>query len=265
MKVIDFHTHAFPDHVAGKAIPFLEQEADVKAFTDGTISALLASMDGAGIETSVICSIATKPSQFTPIMEWSKNIACSRFVPFASIHPDDEDMAARVYEVKRAGLKGVKMHPYYQEYTLNESRLSGFYQAMAETGLVLISHTGFDIAYPRDRIADPVRILDIVKRFPDLIFVASHLGAWEDWDMVEEHLLGSNVYMEISYTSGILPDEKIVSLLTRHNPDRLLFGTDCPWDDQQRALEHFLSLKLPDSLKEKMLCINGSRLLGLPV
>jgi uncharacterized protein len=261
MRVIDFHTHAFPDAVAAKAIPYLETEAAVKAATDGTIASLLASMDRAGIETSIICSIATKPAQFTPILEWSRTIASDRIVPFASVHPDDPDGPAHVRAVREAGLKGVKMHPYYQNYTFTENRMFPIYEAVVESGLILISHTGFDIAYPRDRIADPAKIVDISRRYPDLKLVASHLGAWEDWDQVEEVLLGREIFLEISYTLGILSDDRIVSLLTRHPADYLLFGTDCPWDDQTRALEHFLGLPLPDSLKEKMLYANAQRLL----
>ncbi len=263
MPVIDFHTHAFPDQLAAKAVPFLEAEADVKASTDGTIAALLASMDRAGIESSVICSIATKPAQFSPILEWSRSIASDRLIPFASVHPDDGDLSARVKAVQDAGLKGIKMHPYYQEYTFNEPRLDPFYEAVSAAGLVLVAHTGFDIAYPRDRIADPEKIAAVVSRFPDLKLVATHLGAWEDWDQVEERLLGREIYMEISYTLSILPDERIVSMLKRHPADYLLFGTDCPWDDQKRALNHFLSLPLSDARREKMLFTNARRLLNL--
>jgi len=59
--IIDFHTHAFPDELAARAIPFLEEEGNVKAWLDGTAADLLRSMDRAGIERSVICSIATRP------------------------------------------------------------------------------------------------------------------------------------------------------------------------------------------------------------
>ena len=33
--IIDFHTHAFPDPVAAKAIPALSKEGNVKAHTEG--------------------------------------------------------------------------------------------------------------------------------------------------------------------------------------------------------------------------------------
>jgi predicted TIM-barrel fold metal-dependent hydrolase len=263
MRVIDFHTHAFPDAVAAKAVPFLESESGVKASLDGTIRSLLASMDRAGIETSVICSIATKVSQFAPILEWSKTIASPRIVPFASVHPEDPDMSARAAEAKAAGLKGFKMHPYYQRFTFDEPRMFPFYEALIEHDLIFLCHTGFDIAYPHDRIVDPEKIAAVVKKFPGLKLVTSHTGAWEDWDEAKKHLLGKEIFMEISYTMDILPDRELVAMLAAHPSDYLLFGTDSPWDDQKRALDHFLSLPLKDELKEKMLYSNARRLLGL--
>ena len=65
---IDIHTHAFPDFIAKVAIPALEREGGIKAYLDGTVAGLLASMDRSGIEQSVLCSIATRPEQFAPIL-----------------------------------------------------------------------------------------------------------------------------------------------------------------------------------------------------
>ena len=47
--IIDFHAHAFPDQVAASAIPYLEEEGDVKAMHDGRVSSLLNLMDRDGV------------------------------------------------------------------------------------------------------------------------------------------------------------------------------------------------------------------------
>ena len=124
MPVIDFHTHAFPEALAARAVPMLEDAADVKAKLDGRISSLLKSMDDAGIERSVICSIATKPEHFGPILKWSQEIASERIVPLASVHPADPLAAQRVRAAARAGLRGIKLHPYYQSFDLDEVRVA---------------------------------------------------------------------------------------------------------------------------------------------
>ena len=63
-SVIDFHAHAFPDFLAARAVSHLEAMGYTSAFLDGTVAALIASMDKAAISRSVICSIATEPRQF---------------------------------------------------------------------------------------------------------------------------------------------------------------------------------------------------------
>jgi hypothetical protein len=82
MPVIDVHAHAFPDELAPRAVSRIEGLAGVRAVLDGTVSSLLRSMDAAGIERSVVLSIATKPSQFESILAWSRD---SSFIPTTRI------------------------------------------------------------------------------------------------------------------------------------------------------------------------------------
>ena len=262
MLVTDFHTHAFPDAIADRAMSVLLAETeDVTAYHDGRLSSLLASMDEAGITRSVLCSIATKPDQFPNILAWSKSVRSERVVPFPSVHPADTDLPDRIAEIAAAGFLGIKLHPYYQGFELDEPRVFPIYEALCEHGLVLASHTGFDIAFPRVRVADPRRIAAVVERFPDLKLVTTHLGSWKDWDEVEEHVLGKPVYMEISYSLGILGRERARRMLLTHPADRILFGTDSPWQDQSETLRLFKELELGADRERAILTDNAARLL----
>jgi predicted TIM-barrel fold metal-dependent hydrolase len=139
-RITDFHAHAFPDSLADRAIATLQSDCDqARAVLDGRISSLLASMDRPGIRRSVICSIATKPDQFDKIVKWSRAIASDRIVPLASIHPSDPDLVGRVDQVADAGLKGIKLHPYYQEFILDAPAMMPLYREL------LMSH-------PPDRV-----------------------------------------------------------------------------------------------------------------
>lgn len=260
--VIDIHAHAFPDALAARAIPALEAEGNCKAALDGTIASLLRSMDEAGIDRSVVLSIATKPDQASAILRWSEAIRSDRLEPFPSVHPADPHAAARVGEIARAGFRGIKLHPYYQGFDLDEERLAPIYGAMEEAGLILLCHTGFDMAFPRDRKADPARITRVVERFPGLSFVVTHLGAWEDWDEVEARLLGRPVYMETSYSLPYMPPARAVSMMTRHGMDRVLFGSDSPWAGQREALAELRALGLDAESLAKVEGGNARRLLG---
>ncbi|MBU1137769.1 MAG: amidohydrolase family protein [Proteobacteria bacterium] len=259
--IIDFHTHAFPDNVAAKAIPALEKEGDIKAKTSGTARSLLASMDRAGIDRSIICSIATRPEQFNSILDWSGQIRCERLIPLPSIHPDDPDCVEKVYTVHKQGFIGIKMHPYYQNYFLSEKRLTPFYEALSETGLLLVVHCGYDIAYTHIRCADPAQILTLHQNFPRLRLITTHFGGWQLWDEVEEMLIGRKIYMEISFALQYLQEEQAVRMLTSHPPEYLLFGSDSPWDDQAECIARLQALKLEPKLVAAIFGENARKLI----
>ena len=262
--IIDFHTHAFPDALAERAMRTLLaeiHEETVRAYHDGRVSSLLASMDRAGIERSVLCSIATKPDQFDKILAWSRSIASPRIIPFPSVHPRDPDALERISRLAAEGFRGIKLHPYYQDFVIDEEILMPLYERLLEKELIVVCHTGFDIAFPRVRRCDPEKIAKIHTRFPELKFVTTHLGSWSDWDEVEKHLIGRPVYMEISYTLGQIPDARVRDLILRHPKDRVLFGTDSPWQDQKETLDRLQSLNLGESRERAILGETAQRLL----
>jgi len=261
VKVIDFHTHAFPDNVAEKAIPLLENEGGIKAKLDGKLKSLLNSMDKNGINKSVVCSIATKPSQYFSILKWSEEIKSERIIPFPSFHPDDEEWEKRIDEIKKKGFKGIKIHPYYQNFNLDEKKMFDIYAKVESSGLILVSHTGYDFAFERVRKADPEKIIKIKKSFPDLKFITTHLGSWEMWDEVEKFIVGKEIYMEISFSLQFLPEEKAKRIILKHPLEYILFGTDSPWTDQGEALERLKKLKLPEKIEEMILYKNAYSLL----
>ncbi len=263
MKIIDFHTHAFPDSLAENAMPRLEEEGNVKASLDGRLTSLLESMHRAGIAKSVVSSIATKPSQFRSIFEWSKSIMSERIIPFPSIHPSEPEVLHQIDAIEREGFKGIKMHPYYQGFVLDEQRMLPLYERISKNALVLLVHTGFDIAFERKRIADPERIVRIAENFPDLKLVTSHFGAWEDWQQVEKMLVGKPIYMDISYSFEFMDREVARRILVSHPRDYLLFGTDSPWGDQRNTLGLVDEMNLSEQRLHAILYSNAERLLDI--
>ena len=259
--IIDFHAHAFPDQVAASAIPYLEEEGGVKAMHDGRIASLLNLMDMEGVEQSVICCIATRPSQFETILGWSKQIRTERIIPFPSFHPDDPEMLLHIEQIKAEGFKGIKMHPYYQNFFLDAEKMFPAYEKISEQNLILVMHTGFDIAFPRIRRCDPKQILTVLTRFPDLKMVTTHLGAWQQWAEVEEMLAGRKIYMDISCSLDQIDPETARRMILRHPKEYILFGTDSPWSGPQETYKHLKALELGDEREELIMRKNGLALL----
>ena len=260
--IIDFHTHAFPDALAERAMRQLLSETDsVTAYLDGKLSSLLASMDANNIERSVLCSIATKPSQFEPIFQWSRQIQSDRILPLPSVHPQDPDGPEHVRQIAEAGLLGIKMHPYYQNFNIDDTQLDPLYEAIQAEGLLLTLHTGFDFAFEWIDKAGPKRIAHILNQFPDLKLVTTHLGSWQQWHEVETFLIGKPVYMETSFSVKYLDHDQLRRMILAHPPEYILFGSDSPWTDQAAEIEAISKLNLPEELLDKILYQNARKLL----
>ncbi|MGD0884849.1 MAG: amidohydrolase family protein [Thermodesulfovibrionales bacterium] len=259
--IIDFHTHAFPDELSERAMKILGEEGGIKASLDGRVSSLLHSMDSYGIEKSVVCSIATKPVQFDPIMSWCEKIRSERIIPFPSLHPGDPEFSGRISQIKSEGFKGIKFHPYYQDFEMDDEQMFPLYEKISQENLIVVMHTGFDFAFEKIRRADPLKILKVMKAFPHMKMVTTHLGSWDDWDEVEKYLAGKKIYMEISFSLEYLARDVAKRIILHHPKDHILFGTDSPWTDQGKTLSLLQELGLGDHLERRILRDNALNLL----
>lgn len=263
MSGVDAHTHAFPDEIAKRAIAKLESECPWKAPGDGTVAGLLASMDAADLDVSLVCAIATKPDQADGIFKWCKSIRSDRIEPLPSLHPDTDKKAKWVRKFAKAGFVGIKLHPMYQDFPLDDERMDELYAAVADEGLFVTPHCGLDIAFPPDDDrASPLRMRRVIEKHPDLTVLCTHLGGWKSWDEVDEYLIGTDVYMETSFTASYLPPERLTDMIRRHGADKVLFGTDWPWARQDTELADFRNLPLTGDETNTILWRNAAKLLG---
>jgi predicted TIM-barrel fold metal-dependent hydrolase len=264
MDVIDIHTHAFPDNLAQRAIARLEGECPWRAVADGTVGALLKSMDAAGVAASVICNIATKPEQVEPILNWCKTVRSERIIPFPSVHPFTVNPMEWFERFREAGFVGIKLHPMYQSFAADEAQMHGIYAAASATGVLVEIHSGCDIAFPlSDDRASPERLRGVIDRFPKLKLLCTHLGGWQSWEAVERCLIGTQVYLETSFTFAYLGLERTVELMRRHGTDRVLFGTDWPWKAQADEVQTAARLGLTDAEHAALMGCNAAELLGI--
>ena len=261
MSGIDIHTHAFPDEVAPRAIEHLEALAEWQAVGDGTVGGLLKSMDAADIDISAIYSIATKPDQVKGILKWCKKIRSDRIDPLPSIHPGTPKPGKWLERFAKEEFAGIKLHPMYQEFELDDPAVDPIFDAAADLGLFVAIHSGYDFAFPQDERASVPRILRRIERHKGLKLLCTHLGAWKDWDRADEMLLGADVYVETSFSLQFLEPERATAMIRKHGVDRVLFGTDWPWRDQKRELGRLAKLDLTKKEKRQILWGNAAKLM----
>ena len=89
---IDFHTHAFPDKLAARAVGSLsDASGGLPPCTDGPVEGLRASMRAGGVDISVVANIATNPRQMHAVNDFAALINGEDIVSFGSVHPDAPD------------------------------------------------------------------------------------------------------------------------------------------------------------------------------
>lgn len=263
-KIIDIHTHVFPDALAERAVKQLAGRSGETAFIDGTAGGLVASMKACGIALSVTQPVSTKPSQVPSVNGFAIELGGKPgLVNFGTLFPDYEGNEAEIRRLQQAGIRGVKFHPDYQSFYADEARMIPLYRRMAEAGLIAFFHAGVDIGLGPPYHGNPDRIAHVLKAVPELTVVAAHLGGYEMWDDVEKHLVGKNLYLDTSYTLTHIPPEQFLRIVRNHGVEKVLFGTDSPWADQ--AVE--IGLLEKSGLKESELAAvffdNAARILGI--
>ncbi|MCM8764343.1 MAG: amidohydrolase family protein [Candidatus Omnitrophica bacterium] len=261
--VVDFHAHAFPDNIAERALKVVELKGGIKPKFDGTLKGLLYSMDRSGISISVVLSIATRPGQFGSILRWNSSIRSDRIIPFPSVHPDDRDILEHIHEIKNQGFKGLKMHPYFQDFYVDQEKMFPIYEAITAAGLILVLHSGFDFAFERVERANPQRILRVIEKFPEIKLVCAHLGGWQQWNDVEKFLIGKNIYIETSFSQDFLKDNQFERIILKHPSNLILFGTDTPWAEQKSAVQIFERTSISQDIKSRIFFRNAMKLLEI--
>ena len=162
---VDFHTHCFPDALAARAMALLEGNAAMKAPLDGTVAGLVAAMKRGGVDRSVMLQIATKPSQNHTVNTWAIERREPELIPFGSVHPDGADWASELKRLADAGIKGVKFHPEYQGFYVDDPRMLPIYRLIDELGLAVVFHAGADIGVPPPVHGDPERFARVGSTF----------------------------------------------------------------------------------------------------
>jgi hypothetical protein len=261
--VIDFHVHCFPDGLAAKALAALSQSSGIAPCTGGTVSGLKQSMERAGIAHSIIQPIATKPAQTPAVNNWAASVQDSQILCFGTLHPKLEAWEKEAERIKSLGLRGVKFHPDYQDFFVDDDAVMPLYERLAELDLVILFHAGIDIGLLPPCHCPPDRLAKVVKRLSGARLVAAHMGGFRRWNEVEEHLVGLDLFFDTAYGLGYLEPDQFVRILHAHGVERCLFGTDSPWADQAAEIAKIEELKLAPGDRHSVIEGNARRLLQL--
>ena len=263
--LIDFHTHAFPEKIAARAIGSLAHAAGgLEPQTDGTLASLKRKMAKDGVDIAVVLSIATNPRQQTNVnnyaIEMDKDPAVTAF---GSVHPDAPDALFELERLRAAGIRGVKLHPEYQGFYADDEFMKPIYKKISSLDLITVFHAGYDFAYKPPFKCMPDNMRNAMKWF-DSPVVAAHWGGVNCGYEVLDKLCGiDNLYFDTSFGYGNMPKDVAYRIIDKQGVDKMLFGTDSPWHTAKMELRLINSLDLSSEEQEKLYYKNAQKLLRI--
>jgi len=257
-KIVDIHAHAFDEKIAIKATENLHEYYGIKPAADGRLIHLIESSKENDIDKLVVCATATKPTQVEMINDYVSGLIEEHIIGFGTLHPDFDDIDAEIERMIVLGLSGIKLHPIFQGFEIDEDKAMNMFERIGSNLPVLI-HVG-------DKNSDASstkRLANVMEKYPEVTFIAAHLGGYSEWEEAKECLIGKNLYIDTSSSTRFLKPKVAKELIRLHGADKVLFGTDYPLSNHKFEIKCLEKLKLTDEEYEKIFWKNAYDLLGI--
>ncbi len=259
--ICDAHAHIFPESIALKAVKNIGDFYSLNMYyPSGSSESLKKGGSRIGVSHYLVCSTATVVHQVESINRFIIN-ECEKnpeFVGLGTLHPDYEDTEKEVDFLLSSGIKGIKLHPDFQRFDIDDKKAMKIYEVI-ENRLPVLIHMGD----PRYDYSRPYRLENVIKAFPKLKIIAAHLGGYERWEEAKSCKYSDNVYFDTSSSLPFISRSFARELIEYYGEDRVFFGTDFPMWDHISELERFLSLGFDEKVNKKILSENFMRFFDL--
>lgn len=280
--IIDFHTHTFPEQIVKRAIAKLSESAHIKNYLDGTLASLQSSMRKAGIDCAVLLPVVTNPLHQEEInreaIQTNEHFSENGILSFGGIHPDNENYREIIKNLAAHGVRGIKLHPVFQQTYFDDIRYLRIMECACENNLIILTHAGLDASFPDQTFVTPDRIRMALEQIKPRKLVLAHMGGWGCWDEAEDLLTEYRVWLDTAFTLSPLRDgtgqtsndpykplerEQFLRMVRTIGTDRVLFGSDSPWTDLTESLALIRESGLAPSEVQAILGNNAAGLLGI--
>ena len=193
-----------------------------------------------------------------------------RFSGLAGVDPTRGMQGLRdlEYAVKEYGFVGAHLYPHWFGLPPDHARYYPIYAKCCELEIPIMMQVGHCLRYQRERVlpsvGQPITLDQIAIDFPELVLIGIHLGyPWTE-EMISVAWKHENVYIgSDAYAPRHWP-ESFVHFINTWGKDKVLFGTDWPVIDPERAITEIEALELRPESKQKFLRDTALRLFRLP-
>lgn len=250
--------------------------ADATAVNGVTEEAFLEKMDRAGIEHAFL--IAVKAGSASHVIHRHvpyERVAAmvrkypDRFSGLAGIDPTQgmREMRQLEYAVKELGFVGAHLYPHWFEQAPDHAIYYPFYAKCCELDVPIQMQVGHCLRYSAERplrsVGRPITLDTIACHFPELKLVGIHIGwPWSE-EMISVAYKHPNVYIgSDAYAPAYWP-ESFVRFINSWGARKVIFGTDFPVIDPERARSEIEKLSIREDSKRRFLRDNAIELYQL--
>jgi predicted TIM-barrel fold metal-dependent hydrolase len=260
--IIDAHCHVWPDHIARQVLA--ARPAGLDPRHDGTLAGLARTMDAAGVDHAMCLGVANVARTVERTNEFIGSVPRDRFTPFGTVHPE-LPVDTNLKSLRDNGIKGVKLHPLFQDLSLADPRVIELLHGLADADVTVITHAGAGASAEANERGTPANLRFALDSVPNLRLIACHFGGYHQLDEAEELVVGSRAYLETSWPPrmGDLDKERIRALIRRHGPGRVVFGSDWPMTDPGVEIAAVRALGLDAAETDAILGHTLAGILGL--
>jgi len=198
-------------------------------------------------------------------------------VGFGTVDFTKGDLKDQVSEIYELGLRGIKIHPAYQNVCVTGEKAFSVYERAGELGLFISFHTG--VHYARLSGYNQLMFDEVAYSFPELKFSMEHMGGYCFFRESVAVMANQRDRMEhprifAGWTSiferGLwhITPEELDDLLFMTGENAQIFGLDFPYKNAEyieNAVSFIMSLCISDEAKQKILGGNLARELGVEI
>ena len=193
-----------------------------------------------------------------------------RFSGLAGIDPFRGMQGLRDLEqaVRGFGFVGAHLYPHWFELPPDHAKYYPYYAKCCELDIPIMMQVGQNLIYQRDRrlpsVARPITLDRVAIDFPELKLIGIHIGIpWVD-EMIAMAWKHENVFIGVdAYAPKHWPPQ-LVHYLNTYGKHKVLFGTDWPVIDPERAIAEIRALELRTDASEMLMRENALRVFRLP-
>jgi len=242
-----------------------------------SIPQYIAKMDRAGIDRSLLLAVRAgdlrmKGSFEIPyqrVHEVCKKYP-DRFSGLAGVDPYRGMQGLRDLEraVKDYGFVGAHLYPHWFGLAPDHAKYYPYYAKCCELDIPIMMQVGHNLIYQRDRrlpsVGRPISLDQVAIDFPELKLLGIHIGIpWTD-EMISMAWKHENVFIGVDAYAPKHWPQQLVHYLNTYGRHKVLFGTDWPVIDPERAVAEIDALDLRPEAKAMLMRDNALRVFRLP-